>query len=107
MRLIDADALERAYDDKYTLGDCGRRERDDVVDALRDAPTVEPAPPWHRVEGELPHENTNVLFYDEKGYFHDGIMSRFRGYTEFIDVDGNTLHGITHWMPIEPPQEDA
>ena len=50
MRLIDADALEQAYDDKYTLGDCGRRERDDVVYALRDAPTVEPASPWHRVE---------------------------------------------------------
>ena len=61
---------------------------------------------WVRVEDELPYKNTNVLLYDEHGYYHNGIMSRFRGYTEFIDYDGNTLHGITHWMPIEPPKED-
>lgn len=43
-RLVDADALEIVMDDKYTLGDCGRRERDDVVDALRhNAPTIVPA----------------------------------------------------------------
>ena len=44
MRLIDADPLEQAYDDKYTLGDCGKRERDDVVNALRYAPTVDAVP---------------------------------------------------------------
>lgn len=43
-RLIDADALEEKADDRYSLGEIGRRERDDIVDALRYcAPTIIPA----------------------------------------------------------------
>lgn len=42
MRLIDADALICKIDDSYTLGDIGRRERDDIVNALEYAPTIEP-----------------------------------------------------------------
>ena len=43
-RLIDADALEEKTDDRYSLGEIGRRERDDIVDALRYcAPTIIPA----------------------------------------------------------------
>lgn len=45
MRLIDADALESVYDDKYSLGEIGRRERDDVVDALRYCATTVDAMP--------------------------------------------------------------
>ena len=111
MRLIDADALEQAYDDKYTLGDCGRRERDDVVYALRDAPTVEPASPWHRVEDELPPKATWVL-----------TVAKELNVTIFniatVDAGGQwwttsphkimrELYGIRYWMPIEPPKEDA
>ena len=41
MRLIDADALIDKTDDKYSLGEIGRRERDDIVDALGFAPTID------------------------------------------------------------------
>lgn len=41
MRLIDADALIDILDDRYTLGDIGRRERDDIVNALEDAQTAD------------------------------------------------------------------
>jgi hypothetical protein len=75
-----------------------------VLAAIDKQPTVA-ASPWHRVEEELPYENTDAIFYDENGYFHVGSMSRFRGYTELIDYDGNALHGVTHWMPVEPPKE--
>lgn len=41
MRLIDADALIEKTDDRYSLGEIGRRERDDIVNALTFAPTIE------------------------------------------------------------------
>lgn len=50
MRLIDADALESVYDDKYSLGEIGRRERDDVVDALRYCATTVDVMPVVRCE---------------------------------------------------------
>lgn len=42
MRLIDADALIDRTDDRYSLHEIGRRERDDIVNALEYAPTIEP-----------------------------------------------------------------
>ena len=42
MRLIDADALIDKTDDRYSLHEIGRRERDDIVDALEYAPTIQP-----------------------------------------------------------------
>lgn len=40
-RLIDADALEAIEDDRYSFGEIGRRERDDIVNALHySAPTI-------------------------------------------------------------------
>ena len=44
MRLIDADALIDKTDDRYSLHEIGRRERDDIVDALEYAPTIQPEP---------------------------------------------------------------
>ena len=44
MRLIDADALMDKTDDRYSLGEIGRRERDDIIDALEFAPTIKPEP---------------------------------------------------------------
>ena len=44
MRLIDADALIDKTDDRYSLQEIGRRERDDIVDALEYAPTIQPEP---------------------------------------------------------------
>jgi hypothetical protein len=39
-RLIDADALIDKTDDRYSLGEIGRRERDDIVNAVEFAPTI-------------------------------------------------------------------
>lgn len=44
MRLIDADALIDKTDDRYSLGEIGRRERDDIVNALEYAPTITAQP---------------------------------------------------------------
>jgi hypothetical protein len=40
MRAIDADALIDKTDDRYSLGEIGRRERDDIVNAVEFAPTI-------------------------------------------------------------------
>ena len=64
------------------------------------------APRWRRVE-EPPLPNQDLWLHDEHGYYHVGYISTYRGYTEYIDMDGNALHGIDYWMPIEPPKEDA
>ena len=43
-RLIDADALEEKTDDRYSFGEIGRRQRDDIVGALQYcASTIIPA----------------------------------------------------------------
>lgn len=59
---------------------------------------------WRRVE-EPPLPNQDLWLHDEHGYYHVGYISTHRGYTEYIDMDGNALHGIDYWMPIEPPKE--
>lgn len=102
--LINREDVQREIQVSFDEGAFRWQDGQDLMDRINALPA---APRWVRVEDELPDKNTNVLFYDENGYFHDGIMSRFRGYTEFIDYDGNTLHGITHWMPIEPPEEEV
>jgi hypothetical protein len=96
MRLIDADALP-----KYTGYALSAVE---VAKAVENAPTIA-ASPWHRVE-EKPDEHTNLWLHDERGNYHVGCVSTYRGYTEYIDMGGNTLHDIDYWMPIEPPKED-
>lgn len=54
MKLIDADALIDKTDDRYSLGEIGRRERDDIVNALEYAPTITAQPKtgkWITVHG--------------------------------------------------------
>lgn len=99
MRLIDADALRQVlevFTEKDTLGHTPLQ----LCDAMP------AASPWHRVE-ERPDEHTNLLLHDERGNYHAGCISTYRGYTEYIDMGGNTLHDIDYWMPIEPPKEDG
>lgn len=47
MRLIDADKLEDHTDDKYSLGEIGRYERDCITSALEYAPTIDAEPVKH------------------------------------------------------------
>ena len=60
MRLIDADALIDKTDDRYSLHEIGRRERDDIVDALEYAPTITPEPHWIPVTEKLPETGQDV-----------------------------------------------
>lgn len=68
MRLIDADALMDKTDDRYSLGEIGRRERDDIINALEFAPTIKPEP---RKKGKW-------IYYDPNGF----KCSRCGGYLE-------------------------
>ena len=74
----------------------------EVLDILKQIPTVPPAPRWVRCEEELPPTNTNVLVC-RKGFAWNG--------EPFITVtiDSFTIRpseNIVAWMPLpEPPKE--
>jgi hypothetical protein len=76
----------------------------DIFEQTYEPADVPTASPWHRAE-ERPDEHTNLWLHDERGNYHVGCISTYRGYTEYIDMGGNTLHDIDYWMPIEPPKE--
>lgn len=102
--LIDRQALLDECLNHYEVGNIEQNcTMDWICKTVRNFPT---ASPWHRVE-EPPLPNQDLWLHDEHGYYHVGYISTYRGYTEYIDMDGNALHGIDYWMPIEPPKEDA
>ena len=101
MRLIDADALkEKAVhysETEYHF------EHDAVeIDDIDDAPTVEPACTWHRVE-EPPKVGQNVLTMDANEDMETAIYDG----ECFEDSYGFYVTDVLYWMPIEPPKEDA
>ena len=71
-------------------------------------PTI-PAPRWHRVEDELPKDNTWCVFISENK--HNFEQYRWIGtYSEewgFQDDDAFIVTNVKYWMPIEPPKEEA
>ena len=118
MRLIDADA------NIETMKKCAENPENAQAllcyryaqRILGEAPTVEPASPWHRVE-EPPKEEGRYWFavwfdghwiFDAAWYTHD--------ISTVIDVlccervggfyKGNTEVHPDYWMPIEPPKEE-
>jgi hypothetical protein len=101
--LIDRQAL-KDYVNSLSTHPLNEWDTWGVIAAIDRQPTVA-ASPWHRVE-ERPDEHTNLWLHDERGNYHVGCISTYRGYTEYIDMDGNTLHDIDYWMPIEPPKEE-
>ena len=75
--------LQRAYDEGYK-------------DGKRDA-----ASPWHRVEDQLPEPGQVVLVCT---YFYGRSIYA----VAWLDNEEKWSFGtVTHWMPIEPPKEDA
>ena len=107
MRLIDADA------NIETMKKCAENPENEQAllcyryaqRILEEAPTVPVAPRWVRCEEDMPKTTEDLWLHDEHGHYHVGCVSTYHGFTEFIDMDGNTLHGIDYWMPIEPPRE--
>lgn len=76
MRLIDADALIDKTDDRYSLHEIGRRERDDIVDALEYAPTIHPEPHWIPVTERLPEDGQEILATTTDNAWGDVVIIR-------------------------------
>ena len=76
---------------------------------VKEAPTVA-VPRWVRCDSfVLPKPGQLCLVYDEDGYMS---VATYTGDKYFptaygFHVDGEEVTDITHWMPIEPPKEDA
>ena len=126
MRLIDADANIETMkkcaenpEDKYALLCYRYAQR-----MLEEAPTVEPASPWHRVE-EPPKDACDCLvcwttihdeetgevtghgFWCEKGWYEDGLLGEVGFYCQNREETHPVRVFPDYWMPIEPPKEDA
>ena len=111
MRMIDADALRQVlevFTEKDTLGHTPLQ----LCDAMPAAST------WHRVEDGLPDKVGSYLVYaptygggssSEKECKAGVMFARWlKGGHWSIEVGYYKRPGcVTHWMPIEPPKEDA
>lgn len=119
MRLIDADALDkRIYNDVpiSTFGSIRRMAA--VRELIEEAPTVEPASPWHRVEEEMPDLLQFVVVCNDEGkcvvaqyvgYQTDSLTPWRIAYTMYdTDIyDEKECGPVRYWMPLpEPPKED-
>lgn len=116
MRLIDADA------NIETMKKCAANPESEQAllcyrfaqRILEEAPTVEPASPWHRVEDKLPESGefgeivlacndvgtVNAAFLSSSGKWYAANNTMYDAWT--------WMPNVTHWMPLpEPPKEDA
>lgn len=100
MRLIDADKLIDEIDDKFTLGEIGLRQRDDIVDALEYAETVQPK--WVKCTERLPKEDEEVLvyLYGDSPYLAC-VDSNGQWRTEDFEIGED--HSPLAWMPLPQP----
>ena len=100
--LIDREAV-REFIKSY------RHSTDVVFDMEKHLDEIPAASPWHRVEDELPKDNTWCVFISENK--HNFEQYRWIGtYSEewgFQDDDRFMVDNVKYWMPIEPPKEDA
>ena len=120
MRLIDADA------NIETMKKCAKNPENEQAllcyryaqRILEEAPTVEPPSPWHSMEDNGPPEENGPYFVYAPSYrggsssgkeIARGVMiSKWTGKHWSIEVGYYKRPGcVTHWMPIEPPQEEA
>ena len=113
MRLIDADALERHVYTEWVNGELSNSEWVDFRQWLKDEPTVEPASPWHRCEERLPDDTFKQVLITDGTHFGLAYCLDLGVYgvkwrkTNWMSIGGLFRGKITHWMPIEPPKEDA
>ena len=102
MRLIDADALKADHFVTSTTTNTPLY-RYVSMKQIANAPTVEPASPWHSVEEPPKKDGAYAVWWNYKGASY-----WFRG----VFFDGRWLFEPgtpkpDYWMPIEPPKEDA
>lgn len=112
MRLIDADKLKEEIRENDLFGGMNYEWYIDH------APTIDTASPWHRVEDGLPDKVGSYLVYaptytggsSSAKECKAGVMFArwLKGGHWSIEVGYYKRPGcVTHWMPIEPPKEDA
>ena len=105
MRLIDADAL---------MPNAEYKGKNDFVSAqdIANAPTI-PAPRWVRCEERLPDDTFKQVLITDGTHFGLAYCLDLGVYgvkwrkTNWMSIGGLFRGKITHWMPIEPPKEDA
>ena len=108
MRLIDADA------NIETMKKCAANPESEQAllcyrfaqRILEEAPTVEPASPWHRVEDGLPNDGEWAIFTNGKVV----SVERFKvdAYNHFFPTSKwFDFEDAIAWMPLpEPPKEE-
>lgn len=107
MRLIDADALVEAI--RGLLLDPNITEQvwsSDVLDAVRNAPTVGG---WVSVKDRLPEETGEYLFVYDNYYVTIGWFNAYKAEWRLglSRIGPIGPENITHWMPLpESPKED-
>ena len=116
--LIDREAV-REFIKSY------RHSTDVAFDMEKHLGEIPAASPWHRVEEGLPNVDEKVLVFaigKLDGFIGDTVIAltsmsdtNWLNHHEKVDepywIDPwqyfLTDYRITHWMPIEPPKEDA
>lgn len=109
------DILNYFSDINYAYNDSTRL---DTLSRMLDELVEQAASPWHRVEDELPDEVGSYLVYaptyiggsSSAKECKAGVMFArwLKGGHWSIEVGYYKRPGcVTHWMPIEPPKEDA
>lgn len=91
--LIDRQALLNEYD-KAHVGPPGKARK-----LIEDASA---ASPWHRADEEPKESGKQYVVWASEGYAY---CDKWLGDRWLISSVAPET--VTHWMPIEPPQEDA
>ena len=103
-RLIDEDFVKRRMHETMDYQDLYLPVHFEMC--MRDAPTVEPASPWHRVEDGLPGDGEWAIFTNGKVV----TVERFKldAYNHFFPASKwFDFEDAIAWMPLpEPPKEE-
>ena len=104
MRAIDADALIDKTDDRYSLHEIGRRERDDIVDALEYAPTIQPEPHWIPVTKDTPKEAGTYMCTCYDAGRRIVTLAKWQPRTKTWNLTGARAYWkVIAWMPLPEP----
>lgn len=106
-RLIDAEELVKEilsqtyiFDTEYLKG--MMKEREIMLERIKDTPTIEAREQWISVKDRLPDKAGWYLVFRTKHTHAETAF--FKGKTFPLD---NHYGTITHWMPLsEPPKEE-